>query len=267
MRRQSARVEVVLKYSIRGLVFRQLLKPCIRIDRPVHLLKGRPVPDMTGTSAVLNERPCIEIGLDFLVIEMELTKSLDSGLRRLLPKTSAHQHASHSLAPPSRSMQNLQVVDGIGAVDFAAGSVETYGLAQRKADPVRQASAAVQIMRRPSQEHQNARMETHSLGCQSALPPPTDAIFRNPANSRNIRAAFPMRHLENPNQPREYDTYDSQTPSESMLWNPDFFPGQPSSGGESSVPPSPKIHVTRVWKSEKRQNRFPKVAVACDNCR
>ena len=175
---------------------------------------------------------------------MELTKSLDSGLRRLLPKPRAHQHAFHSPASPSRSLRNPQFFDGVGAVGFAAGSAGPFCLAQRKADHVRQASAAGEIMRPPSQEHQSGSVEAYSLGCQSALPLPTDAIFQNAAYSRNL--ATPSR-IESPNKSNDCGS-------------------QTHSSGDISVSPNPKILISRI-KSEKRLARLPKVAVACDSCR
>ena len=101
--------------------------------------------------------PCIS------AVDLILTEHFNSGLRRLLPKPPASQCAFQLLAPPPPSLQNPQPSDEIGTTenaDFAADNAGPFGLAQRGADCIRQASAARKSMGLLIQEYQNIGAKT-----------------------------------------------------------------------------------------------------------
>ena len=87
----------------------------------------------------------------------------DSGLRRLVPKPLASNHAVHSLAPPPLALQGSQQTRGNQATNetgMAADSTGPSDPAQRGADCVTQASIAGGFTGLPSQTSQNGGVET-----------------------------------------------------------------------------------------------------------
>ena len=84
-----------------------------------------------------------------------LTESFDSGLRQLLPKPPANQHAIRS-APPPPFLQNPQHpnrIDATANADFAVGSAVPHTRASRQAQPIAEASTARRPMKLRDQEH------------------------------------------------------------------------------------------------------------------
>lgn len=91
-----------------------------------------------------------------------LTGSLNSSLRRLLPKPLTDHHGFHSLAPPPTPPQNPPVFPTIGAIgdaDFAAVSAGPLDTSQKIAARARRASTVNKIMGLGSQEKQNGSAE------------------------------------------------------------------------------------------------------------
>ena len=98
--------------------------------------------------------------------------SSGSGLRRLLPKPPANQHAFHSLAPAATSLQSFQNFEVSGATDnadFGSNSPGYFDLAQ-SVDFTTPTSAVRSCIILKSQGYQNGgKRKPNSLSPKSAI--------------------------------------------------------------------------------------------------
>ena len=91
-----------------------------------------------------------------------LTESLDSGLRRLLPKPLASQNSFPSLPPPPPILRNQERAE-TDDVDFAVNSAGPVGPAQGGAGRRRQTSTAGKVRGRRDQEYKSTGAEANIL--------------------------------------------------------------------------------------------------------
>lgn len=120
----------------------------------------KPCPAVIGTYTISEGQRCFEPCQAFSITGLMLITSINSGLRRLLPKPLTDQHAYNPLAPRPLSLQNPQHAYKLKAINdtcFAVGSAQPLSLAPGEAYPVQHARIASGTMALRGQEHGNGR--------------------------------------------------------------------------------------------------------------